>query len=84
MKHQLAIRIAALALALLAIAKWLDGGPRPGRGQQRRPANLPNLLELPKNDYRVLRPEPTRWETIKIGLGILFNSLTWAMGVNYG
>lgn len=81
MRHYLALHLATLAVALLALAKWLDSDNRPG---PRKPAPLARQIELPKTRYRFANEPPGKWETIKIGLGILFNSLTWAMGVNYG
>lgn len=81
MRHYLALHLATLAVALLALAKWLDSDNRPG---PRKPAQLAHQVDLPKNRYRFQHEPPGKWEVIKLGLGILFNSLTWAMGASYG
>lgn len=79
MRHQLAVRLAALALALLAIAKWLDGGPRPGQGQ-RRQAAAPGRkqIDLPRHNYRVLNRTPGRLEVWKMWLEVWFSAWKFA------
>lgn len=76
MRRSIAFYVAALGLALLALAKWIAG---PGAGAGRRQAVPPRrLVELPKSEYRYHRPGPGRWEVIRTGLAILFNSVAFA------
>lgn len=80
MRHQLAIRLAALALALLAIARWLDGGPGADQGQRRQQAAASGRkqIDLPRHNYRVLNRAPGRLEVWRMWLEVWFSAWKFA------
>lgn len=71
-KHQLAIRLAALGLALLAIARWLDGHGTGHTGQRReQAAQAPKQIDLPRHNYRIHNaPAPGRLEVFRLWISI--------------
>jgi hypothetical protein len=77
MKHLLSTTLIAAAMALLALARWLDGGSGPG---SRRSARSPKSIDLPRSHYRFSHVPPSRWQVLQTGLTILFSSLRFAAG----
>lgn len=84
MKHLLVTSITGLALSLLALARWLDGGSSSGPGRNRHPSGYSQgspakRIDLPRSRYRFSHVPPSRWQVVKAGLAILFNSVCFAV-----
>lgn len=90
MRHLLAASVTTVAIALLALARWLEGGstgsPHSGSGSgscRNQPAKRTEwpveAIDLPRSHYRFSHVPPSRWQVIKTGLAILFSSVRFAV-----
>lgn len=85
-KHQLAVRLAAMGLALLAIARWLDGHGTGHTGQRRdRAAQAPKQIDLPRHNYRIHNyrihnaPAPGRLEVLRLWVSVWVRAWQFAL-----
>lgn len=79
MKHNLALCLAALARALLALARWLDSDDPPPGGGPRSNGRRPQSIDLPRSHYRFVHVPPTRWQILQSGLAVLLASLRFGL-----
>ena len=61
--------ITTIGLGLVGLGKKLDPP---------EPASPVKEIRLNRRYYRIVGASPSRWEVIRIGLGILFSSVTFA------